>query len=677
MRNTILAVVLLLLSHAWLFSQNIDMDLVEARDEFRWGVIAYHSGYFDKAVLSFERSFSLKPENITTQFWLGETYRRLGYEETALKIWNGIEEAGQADPLLINRIDTLNFKRGLGRELSEPGKYVPSYVIKGSFDTYSLFERPASVAVLDDGSYFLTSFTTNEVLHMNANGGIKERIQGGLSGLDHPFGITQAGGFLYVTEFQGDRIVRMDLLGGSIERFGGPGSGDGKLAGPQFITVDEAGYMYVTEIGNRRVSKFDTAGSFLFSFGKRTQNFGGLKSPSGIISHDGSVFVSDNREGCLYVFDSSGNYLYTLGEGILSHPEGLSTFDDHSLLIADTSRIYQLDVTTRKFSVLYEFDTKGQAEVRVLDAAVDANQNLMAVDFNGNLVHFFTEVNEFYSGLDVDIVSVKTNDFPKVQILVNVSNRMGEPFTGLERENFLITEAGYGLTEYELPYSGQNRKDAGYSLVLEKSEGISGYLDESKEAIDILTGAFGKTARSSFVTASEEAVLASDGNVTAATYSKAVYDKSGVARKWDVDNSIFMAASRLVNQPIKKAVVLVTSGILPPDSFDDHSLLQLGNFLTNNGITFSVVYVRKTDTPPMELEYLVGKTGGKSRYLYDPEGIKGIAKTLYASRDGMYVLEYTSGADTDFGSKYISLEIEASLFSRTGRDEKGYFAPAF
>lgn len=650
------------------------MELVEANEEFRWGVTAFHSGYFDKALLSFERSSALKPENILTQFWLGETYRRLGFEETALKIWSRIEESGNADHLLINRIDSLNFKRGLGQELSETGTYIPSYQIKGSFDTYSLFERPASAAVMEDGSYFLTSFTTNEVLHMNVNGGIHERIQGGLQGFDHPFGIALNSGYLFVTEFEADRIARVEVTSGSIMRFGRPGRGAGQLSGPQFIAADDAGYLYVSEIGNRRVSKFDKEGNFLFSFGTRTSEFSGMKGPSGILIHNRHVYVNDNREGCVWVFDESGNFLYSLGKGILSHPEGLSLYDAGSLLIADTSRIFRLDVNSRKFSVLHEFNDKN---VRVLSAAMDANRNLMALDFNGNMVHFLTEVNELYSGLSVDIVSIQASRYPRVQVMVKVQNRMGEPFTGLERANFLITEAQTGITEYSMVYTGQHSSDKGYSLIVEKSADLSGNLTEVKEAAEILVDGFGTPVYSSLVGAAEKAVLMADNRLSAGNVSNAVYDTEGTGRTWDVDGSIILAASGLVNKPFRKSLVMITGGVLPPDSFDEYSLLQLGNYLVNNDICFSVVYIREMNQPPRELEYLVQKTNGQSRYLYQPDGIRGIVDTGNSVRSGLYVLEYESGADTDFGRRYLSVDVEASLFTRTGRDEKGYFAPAF
>ena len=42
---------------------------------------------------------------------------------------------------------------------------------------------------------------------------------------------------------------------------------------------------------------------------------------------------------------------------------------------------------------------------------------------------------------------------------------------------------------------------------------------------------------------------------------------------------------------------------------------------------------------------------------------------------GVYVLSYESSLPTDFGQKYLPVELEAFIMNRSGRDETGYFAP--
>jgi len=51
----------------------IDMDQFNAEEELRFGVHAYHEGAYNKALLSFERSLTFKPEFQLAEEWLART----------------------------------------------------------------------------------------------------------------------------------------------------------------------------------------------------------------------------------------------------------------------------------------------------------------------------------------------------------------------------------------------------------------------------------------------------------------------------------------------------------------------------------------------------------------------------------------------------------------------------
>ncbi|MCP4178448.1 MAG: hypothetical protein GY756_11845, partial [bacterium] len=68
-------------------------------------------------------------------------------------------------------------------------------------------------------------------------------------------------------------------------------------------------------------------------------------------------------------------------------------------------------------------------------------------------------------------------------------------------------------------------------------------------------------------------------------------------------------------------------------------------------------------------------TGGKSIYLFQPEGISALLRETLTYRSALYTVSYTSTADSDFGRKYIPLELEAVYVKRSGRDELGYYPP--
>ena len=61
--------------------------------------------------------------------------------------------------------------------------------------------------------------------------------------------------------------------------------------------------------------------------------------------------------------------------------------------------------------------------------------------------------------------------------------------------------------------------------------------------------------------------------------------------------------------------------------------------------------------------------------MYQPAGLAPLVQHLASKPSGTYLLSYTSGHDTDFGRRYIPLEVEAYLLRRSGRDESAYYGP--
>lgn len=79
-------------------------------------------------------------------------------------------------------------------------------------------------------------------------------------------------GGLYVAELNGDRVTHVNTVsapGGIIDfRFGGSGSGAGQLIRPQSVIVQPGtNNVFVSEEGNRRISVFNSAGGFIAAFG--------------------------------------------------------------------------------------------------------------------------------------------------------------------------------------------------------------------------------------------------------------------------------------------------------------------------------------------------------------------------------------------------------------------------
>ena len=88
-------------------AQTIDLEGVEAEDEFRTGVMLFNSGYYNQAHMRFEKALSIKPENRLYRFWLGRSLVQNGYYSAAREVWLRLIEEGYKPDFLQSRVDFL------------------------------------------------------------------------------------------------------------------------------------------------------------------------------------------------------------------------------------------------------------------------------------------------------------------------------------------------------------------------------------------------------------------------------------------------------------------------------------------------------------------------------------------------------------------------------------------
>ncbi|MBN1685989.1 MAG: hypothetical protein JW852_04995 [Spirochaetales bacterium] len=649
------------------------MNAANAAEEFRWGVRAFHNALYGEAVRAFERALAFTPDDYSIQQWLGDAYYRSGYEETALSVWDAILGSGEGTPLLRNQVDTLRSRRGLGDELAEDVRYVNAFSLSGEQDGFTLFSRPASVFPRDDGSFYLTSFAGNQVLRFSANGALKQRILGGIQGLDHPFDVLEIPGeFLFISEFLGNSIVRTNTSGTDIVRFGKKGTGDGELIGPQFLAAGDRGYIFVAETGNRRISKFDYDGNFILSFGKKSGEFKGFKSPTGICVHADKVYVADALDKVIHVFDQSGNYLDSIGDGELSGPEGLSAYSEGKLLVADGKRILTYDIYGERFSLLSTLDGEG---MRLTKAVTDVNGDLVVADFTGNSVTMLTDVANIYTGLFVQVRRVLSDDFPKVYLELSVEDKSGNPYLGLDEGNFIISESRGRVTDdsFLLPPEAERPYIA---LMVDSASGTQAYRETIAEAVSrIYRWITEQDGLISLVSGGEQPAKEGTISLGEQRFVTTAVDAGSYTGSNRFSLALRLAASEVIAWPGQSAVVFITDGELGDLAFDDYGLETSAGYLRNNGVAFFCVYLKAPLERPDELEYLCDSTGGASAYLYRKEGLSPLLDELYARKTGRYFFSYESVRDPQFGDRYLSVEAEVFHFKRSGRAESGYFAP--
>lgn len=126
--------------------------------------------------------------------------------------------------------------------------------------------------------------------------------------------VNKEGTELFVTSAATHEVIVFDWKGNMLRRWGGRGEEPGQFFHPATIEI-AADIVYVVDVLNARVQCFYPDGRIVRVFGKLGAGPGTLFRPKGItIDSSGRVFVSDSYFGVIQAFETSGEFLYALGE---------------------------------------------------------------------------------------------------------------------------------------------------------------------------------------------------------------------------------------------------------------------------------------------------------------------------------------------------------------------------
>lgn len=647
-----------------------------AEEEFRRGVQSYYRGFFNDAIMQFEKALAYLPDENLILDWLGKAYYRAGMEGTALEQWDFAKEAGYGGILLENKIEVVRERR-VNASVQTDGRYTETGTYDGFNSTpggsFQIFSQPSSVLANADGTLWVCAYGSNELVLLDINGNVVRRVTGPLNGFDRPVDIVRAqDGKIFVSESAGDRISVLSESGVFEKYIGKKGRAVGEFVGPQYLAQDYLGNIFVTDFGNSRVSVFDKDGNGLFSFGKKDSAFEGLKGPTGIAIKGQSVYVADSFLGGVYEFDLSGNYVDVLVQDkTFKFPEALKfSQDEDALVVSDRNRVFSIDLQS---GAVYESAFFGNAPARVTCAIPDHNGNILAADFRNNEICILSNMTELLGGLFVEIERVDAEQFPKVTMNVRVQNRRRQPVVGLRAENFYISEGKRPVANLRFEGAAASNKNEDIAIIIDRSMG-----SECDSALD-------QAVRD--IAASMQGVgnitLISSGSIPVTEYfgvpqglmkfSESAL-KSPKSKSCAFDLSLRMAVNTLINGEPKRAVLYITDGRMPQNSFDKYGLTDLTAFMDNNGVAFSVITL-KQGALDEELDYIYKSSYGKAYYVYRPEGLSTVVKDLLDVPNGLYQFSFESVLQTDMGRAYLPLEIETYIMNRSGRDETGYFAP--
>ena len=179
---------------------------------------------------------------------------------------------------------------------------------------------PSCVAVNSEGIVFATDSQNNRIQFFKQDGAFLGIIgKSEHEPLDEPYGISiykqpqvLGGGdreLIFVTERKGNQVRCFEKKGDTyiaVKTFGKSGVGKGQLQEPVGILADpRSGYVFVTEYQNQRVSIFSRSGEYLYSFGERGSgtSVAQFYNPMSIAALEAAhIIVTDCGNGRLQTF---------------------------------------------------------------------------------------------------------------------------------------------------------------------------------------------------------------------------------------------------------------------------------------------------------------------------------------------------------------------------------------
>ena len=210
---------------------------------------------------------------------------------------------------------------------------------------------PLGLAFDSEGSFFVADARQKQIFKFNSQ---MEPVQNfGSGSLLKPtyIALDESRSRLYVSDVQAHQVVAFDLASGE-ELFvidGKDGEAE-KLYGPQGVAVDAQGRVFVAEQLNARIQVFDTEGKFLYMFGVRSDQESDFEGPRGLaFDSENNLFVADVRKGRLMIFTPEGEPLTTIGSNQYYHP--LSFRMPSGVYIDPNDRIYIADGLTRRITI--------------------------------------------------------------------------------------------------------------------------------------------------------------------------------------------------------------------------------------------------------------------------------------------------------------------------------------
>ena len=177
-----------------------------------------------------------------------------------------------------------------------------------------------------------------------------------------------------------------------IMKFGSQGKGHGEFDLPVGVTFDDDNHLYVVDSNNHRVQKFDITSKYLLQFGSYGSKKGQMEYPVGITIHNNRVYVADQLNHRICVFQCDGIFIHTIGQsGQLNYPLDVVVNNKNQLLITEHHNNC-ISIFTLDGYYINKLGTPGTSKVRLrnpFSLTIDMYGFIFVTEWKNNRVSIF------------------------------------------------------------------------------------------------------------------------------------------------------------------------------------------------------------------------------------------------------------------------------------------------
>ncbi|MEE1290995.1 MAG: NHL repeat-containing protein [Spirochaetota bacterium] len=654
-----------------------------SKDYFENGVRAFHNTQYEMAISELVKSLSYQNENHLSRLFLGEAYRKAGYEKNALYAWNTLLSMGYENTALKNKISYLYNRSGMLSDIFVDKNYIIRTDLRGHYEGENRvnFLNPGQIAVGNNNHYYLTSFSTGSVIELDANLEIVRSIMTANPILQKPFGVAETkNGDIYVSDFAADKVFKINRFNVVTQTVGFKGIGEGALLGPKYLALDEYENLYVVDSGNQRINKYSADGVILNSFGKSGE--GKLTEPGGIIYHNGEIFVADRKRNEVVVFDTNGNYLRAFGNDYLESPYDLTVDKLGRFIIVCERKVW---VYEPQSGLAYVMEAMGERLQRGVSVSVDMEDNILVGDFNSSRLFVMSLERRRYNSMYVNVERIISSKFPDVHLMVRIEK---DDFTvpmGLTSKNITVYENNRHVPIVGVGYTQTLNDTCDVAVILDNNKNILQYKDKIGVLVDRWMKSTGsntnlllansvdmKSAVNKNINKHRAAVSLPLGS-TRLEFLDAIEHLSGVdvVDKGEMFKTVFYS---MIDRFSKKDIVFVTNAQETGNDFEQFKIEDVIQFAVNNDIRIHVVAFANGELSGV-YKNIADRTGGKYLFAYEQSETKDLLTQIEENNGKIYTLSYVSNSISRFGREPVDIEVEINYGGTKGVGTSIYFPP--